>query len=342
MIEDVLALARIPAPTFSEEARIAWLEERLAGAPGNRVRDRAGNLIWTWGEGRPRLLLAAHVDTVFPPGTPLEARRDGGRLAGPGVGDNAAAVAAVVHVVERLPTSPGLAVAFTVGEEGLGNLRGAVAACESLRPEAFVAVEGHGLEHVLADGVGSVRASVTVRGPGGHSWVNRGRPSAVHALLELGTALAKLGTAEAPVNVGIVSGGRSVNTIADHAELVLERRALGETPLDAFVAALEGLAAPEPLTVSIELLGRRPPGRLDRGAPILAAVRAVRAELGLPDRLEAGSTDANAALARGIPALTLGVARGDGMHTLGEWIDADSLELGARQLELVLGRLLLA
>jgi len=74
VIEDVLALARIPAPTFSEEARIAWLEERLAGAPGNRVRDRAGNLIWTWGEGRPRLLLAAHVDTVFPPGTPLEAR----------------------------------------------------------------------------------------------------------------------------------------------------------------------------------------------------------------------------------------------------------------------------
>jgi len=340
LIEDVLALARIPAPTFAEEPRIAWLQERLAAARGERRRDAVGSLIWSIGERSLRLLLAAHVDTVFPEGTLLEARRDADRLTGPGIGDNAAAVAVVIQVVEELPASPGLAVAFTVGEEGLGNLRGAIAACEALRPEAFVAVEGHGLEHVVVDGVGSVRARVTVTGPGGHSWVNRGRPSAVHALLDLGAAVTRLGTAEAPVNVGVVSGGRSVNTIADQAEFVVERRALDEAPLDAFAAELKRLETPEPLAVSIELLGRRPSGRLDPGAPLLAAVRAARAELGLPDRLEAGSTDANAALARGIPALTLGVAHGGGMHTLDEWIDAGSLDLGARQLELVLRRFL--
>ena len=338
MIEDVLALARIPAPTFDEEARIAWLEGRLAGAPGDRARDAAGNLVWTFGGGEPRLLLAVHVDTVFPARTPLDARREGDRLTGPGVGDNAAAVAVAVHVVERL-APPGLAVAFTIGEEGLGNLRGAIAACEALRPDAFIAVEGHGLEHVLVDGVGSVRARVTVTGPGGHSWKDRGRPSAVHALLELGAALARLETAEAPVNVGLLSGGRSVNTIADRAELVVERRGLDDAPLDEFEAAL-ALDIPAPLAVSIELLGRRPCGRLDRGHPLLAAVRAVRAELGLPDALDAGSTDANAALARGIPALTLGVAYGGGSHTLEEWIDAASLDLGALQLERVLRRLL--
>ena len=339
MIEDVLALARIPAPTFAEEARIAWLEERLADAPGERRRDAAGNLVWTQGEGGLRLLLTAHVDTVFPEGTLLEPRRDGDRLTGPGIGDNAAAVAVAVHVVERLAV-PGLAVAFTVGEEGLGNLRGAIAACEELRPEAFVAVEGHGLEHVLVDGVGSVRAHVAVTGPGGHSWKDRGRASAVHALLDLGAGLARLGTDEAPVNIGLVSGGRSVNTIAERAELLVERRSLDEPPLDEFAAALE-LELASPLAVSVEIVGRRPCGRLDRDHPLLAAARAVRAELGLPDVLDAGSTDANAALARGIPALTLGVAFGGGSHTLEEWIDAASLELGARQLEGVLLRRLL-
>ena len=338
MIEDILALARIPAPTFAEDARIAWLEERLGSAPGARRRDAVGNFVWVFGEGKPRLLLAAHVDTVFPAGTPLQARREGDRLLGPGIGDNAAAVAVVAHVVERL-APPGLAVVFTVGEEGLGNLRGAIAACEELRPEAFVAIEGHGLEHVLVDGVGSIRARVTVTGQGGHSWKDRGRASAVHALLDLGAGLARLGTGEAPVNVGLVSGGRSVNTIAERAELLVERRSLDEPPLDEFAAALE-LELASPLAVSVEIVGRRPCGRLDRDHPLLTVARAARAELGLPDALEAGSTDANAALARGIPALTLGVAFGGGSHTLDEWIDAASLELGARQLEGVLQRLL--
>ena len=343
LIEDVLELARIPAPTFAEEDRIAWIERRLEGAPGERRRDAAGNLLWTWGDGRPVVLVAAHVDTVFPEGTPLDAHVEGDHLAGPGVGDNAAAVAAAVDVVGRLLASVELApgaVAFTVGEEGLGNLRGAIAACEALRPEAFLALEGHGLEKVIVDPVGSFRARVVVAGPGGHSWADRETPSAIHALFTLGAELTALGSAAGPVNVGLVSGGRSVNTIAGRAELVVEMRALDEATLDGFASALEKLAVPPPLSVSIELLGRRPSGQLPRDAPLLEAVRAVRAELGLPDRLEAGSTDANAALARGIPALTLGIARGSGMHTLEERIDAGSLELGRKQLELVLQRLL--
>jgi tripeptide aminopeptidase len=341
--DDIVAIARTPAPTFSEEARLQWLERRLASAHGRRERDAAGNLVWSWGDGPPRVVVAAHVDTVFPAGTELDVREHDGHLVGPGVGDNAAAVAVAVHVVETLleegPVAPG-AVAFTVGEEGLGNLRGATHLCRSLAPEAFIALEGHGLEEVLVDAVGSVRARVTVRGPGGHSWEDRGTPSAVDGLVDLASRLRRLGTQTAPINIGTVAGGRSVNTIADHAELLVERRALKQASLDVFADTIAGLRLLMPLEVTTEIVGRRPAGRLERKAPLLAAVLEVRRRLRLPVKLGEGSTDANAALAAGIPALCLGVARGDSMHSLHERIERSSLAEGAEQLRQVLQLLL--
>jgi tripeptide aminopeptidase len=343
IVDDLLAIARTPAPTFAEEARLAWLERRLGRLPGRRERDEAGNLVWSWGEGAPRVVVAAHVDTVFPAGASLEIREQNGHLVGPGVGDNAAAVAVAIHVVEELlgeaSLSPG-AVAFTVGEEGLGNLKGATELCRSLRPEAFIALEGHGLDEVIVDAVGSIRARVSVSGPGGHSWEDRGTPSAVNGLLELAEGIAALGTPDAPVNIGTIGGGRSVNTIADHAELLAERRALEQEPLDTFASALGQLVLPGPLEVGIEIVGRRPAGRLERDAPLLRTVLDVREGLGLPPTLGEGSTDANAALAAGIPALCIGVARGESMHALHEWIETSSLADGAAHLREVLRALL--
>jgi acetylornithine deacetylase/succinyl-diaminopimelate desuccinylase-like protein len=322
---------------------MAWLRERLAGAGGTLAEDGAGNLIWRWGAGDPRVVVAAHVDTAFPAETPLDARREGDALVGPGVGDNAAAVALAVHVVEPLVGAgrlgPG-AVAFTVGEEGLGNLRGAIAVAAAWPRAAFVALEGHGLEHVLVDAVGSVRARVEVEGPGGHSWVDRGGPSAIHALLDLGRGLTALGTPETPVNIGRLAGGTAVNAIAARAELTVEMRALDEAALEDFASALGRLSAPAPLRVAARVLGRRPAGRLPREDPLLAAARAARAEAGLPDALDAGSTDAAAALARGMSAICIGATTGSGMHTPGERIDIPGLALGWAQLEGLLLRLL--
>jgi tripeptide aminopeptidase len=341
LVEEVIALAQTPAPTFAEAERIAWLERRLAAAPGRRWRDAAGNLIWAWGSGRPRLVVAAHVDTVFPAETDLTVRREGDELVGPGIGDNAAAVAVAVRVTEALlreagdTLAPG-AVAFTVGEEGLGNLCGVREVVRSLDPEALIALEGHMLDEVVVDAVGSLRARVTVRGPGGHSWDDRGTPSAIDGLLALAAELRALSEPDSPVNLGTIGGGRSVNTVADQAELVVERRALASGPLAEFDAALASLRLPEPLGVEVEMLGRRPAGRLDRAAPLLSAVLAVRARLGLEPRLGDGSTDANAALAAGVPALCIGVSRGSSMHALDERIDATTLDTGAAQLDGVL------
>jgi acetylornithine deacetylase/succinyl-diaminopimelate desuccinylase-like protein len=343
LLEEIAELARIPAPTFAEEARLAWLERRLDGAPGRVRRDGVGNVVWSWGDGRPELLLTAHVDTAFAAETPLMVERHGDFLEGPGVGDNAAAVMVAVDVVEALLARESLApgaVAFTVGEEGLGNLRGADFALRELRPRACIALEGHGLDHVLVDAVGSIRARVRIHGPGGHSWVDRGTPSAIHALLAVGADLASSGNPESPVNIGVVSGGRAVNAVADTAELVVEMRSLHEEDLDGFAELLAGLDAEPPLELRSDVLGRRPAGRLDPGDDLAHAVRSVRSELGLADNLGAGSTDANAAFPLGIPALALGVSRGSGMHTAHERIEVASLAAGRRQLEHVLVRLL--
>jgi len=341
--EDIEALVAIAAPTFAEDARLSWLERRLADVPGERRRGASSSLVWSWGGSRPELVVTAHVDTVFPEGTVLGVKRVGDDLVGPGVGDNAAAVAVAIAVAERLlaveQLAPG-AVAFTVGEEGLGNLRGAVEVCEQLAPHAFIALEGHGLEHVIVDAVGSLRARLKVTGPGGHSWVDRGTPSAITALMRCAASLLELDEPAAPVNVGTVGGGRSVNAIADRAECLVERRALCEAPLDHFATALEALRVDDRLLLTVQIIGRRPAGRLARDGSLLASVRTARARLGLADTLGEGSTDANAAIARGIPALCLGVAYGSGMHTLSERIAAPSLKLGAAQLHEVMRSLL--
>lgn len=307
-----------------------WLERRLADAPGTRARDEAGNLVWRLGGPPFRLLVLAHVDTVFAADVPHEVVEEDGVLRGPSIGDNSLAVAVAVDVLERLAPD-GVAVAFTVGEEGLGGLRGARHACATIPTEAAIALEGHGVDHVCADAVGSVRVRLTVTGPGGHSWADRGRPSAIHGLVGL---LAPLDG----VNVGLISGGEAVNGIARRAEAAVEFRSLEEAEIERVHRRLESLEAPEGLELRVETIDRRPAGRLDLGHPLLAAVRETRAELGLPDEYRDGSTDANAALAAGIPALSLGCARGGDMHTPGEWIDRASIAEGVAQLDGVLRR----
>jgi tripeptide aminopeptidase len=343
IVRDIRTIAAIPAPTFAEERRLEWLTERLEGMPGELGRDAAGNLIWSWGDGPPALLITAHVDTVFPAETPLAVDQRDGWLVGPGVGDNAAAIAVVLEVVGgllRLGSPRAGAVAFTVCEEGLGNLRGARQACADLAPQAVIALEGHGLESVVADAHGSLRARIAVAGPGGHAWTDRGRPSAIHELLRIGVQILRQSSPESPVNVGLIQGGLSINAIAPSAQLTVEKRATDPRALAEFRALLDALTTVRPLEVEVDILGERPAGSVPHDHPLLVTALDARAALGLEPAIESGSTDANAALALGIPAIGLGVSRGRDMHTVDEAIQISSLELGARQLELILDAVL--
>lgn len=341
VLADVRAVAEIPAPTFEEDARIDWLEKRLAESAVRPTRDEVGNLVWRWGRGRPRLMLTAHVDTVFPRETKLSTNVDGDRLHGPGVGDNAAAIAVVLNVAESIDFQRAAylaagAVVFTVGEEGLGNLRGALAALETLKPEAMIAVEGHGLESIAVDAIGSVRSQIRIDGPGGHSWVDRGTPSAIHEGVRIGAQLLAKSSHDSPVNLGTLSGGVSVNTIASSAEIDVELRSADSSRLDSFETILASLPSASSLAVSVVEIARRPAGELDRDHPLVNVVNRARRELDLPEAYVSASTDANAAFAFGIPALSIGVANGRSMHSVEEEISISSLEIGRRQLEKIL------
>ena len=345
-VDRVLAVARricaVPAPTFHEEARAELVTALFAEAGLAPTRDRVGNVIAELGEGPgdEAVVFAAHLDTVFPADTDIAFAETDGRLAAPGLGDNSLAVAALVELARALaPRQPRrrLVLAATVGEEGLGDLRGAKALLDDRPCQAFVAVEGQMLDSLTVAAAGSIRFRITIRGPGGHPWSDRDNPSAIHALLEpLAGLVAKLRKSGLVANVGVIAGGTVINAIAAEARADLDVRSEDERALRraaqrvhaAFAAVGDGLE------VEIAELGHRPGGRIDPDDPLLAAARRARERAGLGPAPElASSTDANAAHGRGIPAITVGVTTGGNAHRLDEYIDLEPLPAGLAALE---------
>jgi tripeptide aminopeptidase len=298
------------------------------------------------GPAADEIVLAAHLDTVFAGDTEIVFREQDGRLAAPGIGDNSLAVAALVHLARRLRALPlrrPVVLAATVGEEGLGDLRGAKALVQARPCQAFIAVEGMMLDSLTVAAVGSLRFRLTVRGPGGHPWSDRGNPSAIHGILGPLQAIAdRAGRAGVVVNVGVIGGGTVINAIAGTASAELDLRSEDEGALrtaaevvrDAFAGLGNGLE------LEIEGLGHRPGGRLDPAHELLSAARAARARAGLPEATEsASSTDANAAHGRGIPAITVGVSTGANAHRLDEYIDLGPIPAGLASLEALVDEL---
>jgi len=306
---------------------------RAAGA--DPAIDATGNVMARFGPpDGPAAVVAAHLDTVFGPEVDVTPARDGDVLRGPGIGDDSLAVAALVHTARRLaaraPAHP-VVLAATVGEEGLGDLRGARAVLDAVGCDAFVALEGHGIESIQTAGIASARLIASATGPGGHSWGDRGTPSAVHVLVE---ALRDAIDAAAPghVNVGVVRGGTSINTIAASAQAEIDLRDADDAALDRRRDAVE--AALRRRGVEVERVGRRPGGATRADHPLLVAARAARAFAGLPAAEEtASSTDANAAMGRGIPAVCVSLTHGEGAHTLDERVELAPLAAGLASVE---------
>lgn len=325
LAEDAVDLCAIPAPTFAEGPRARELARRLQDAGAEPIDDAVGNVIVRIGGAGPALAVCAHLDTVFGADVALDVRRDGPMLHGPGIGDNALGLAGLLHLARRLcerPTATPVLLVGTVGEEGLGDLRGAAAVVDREPLTGLLALEGHGLDSIAIGGVGSVRLRATYRGAGGHPWSDRGRGSATHAAVAAADR-AIAAAAPAMVNIGTIKGGETINAIAEHAELAIDLRhpdpvLLARTE-DRVLRALRA-ALPRGVEAEIEEIGRRPGGRTGDRRMVAAAQRA-RQSAGLGRAWEHdASTDANAAIGRGIPALTLGISRGGNAHRRDEWI----------------------
>ncbi|AWN24338.1 acetylornithine deacetylase [Deinococcus irradiatisoli] len=331
-------IAQTPAPTFHEEERaqlLAHLWRDLGHAP---ERDAVGNVLLRLGPRQGKaLLLAAHLDTVFGPETDVTVREEGGRLVGPGVGDNSSSLAVLTAFLRDLDPAQlrrPLWIAANVGEEGLGDLRGAKALLSEHAPElsAFVAVDGY-LGVAVTKAVGVRRYRVMFSGQGGHSWGDQA-PSALHALGLAITALYSLPLPSSPrttLNVGVASGGNSVNSIASSAELLLDLRSLDAQLLDDLDSkarhALQGAARQVGVQLRLDQVGDRPGGNL-RSDNLLRLARLASQPAGLELKTAASSTDANAAAPHGVPSLALGVYRGGNAHREDEWVQPGSLATG--------------
>jgi tripeptide aminopeptidase len=352
-IDDACAICEIPAPTGDERRRAEWVADRLREAGLEPGIDASGSVLAAVEAGDRAgggpILFAAHLDTVFPDIDEITVRRDGNVLHAPGIGDNSLGVAALLFLARRLGGANGaggrsrrpVVLAATTGEEGFGNLRGARSVVDACEPAEFVAIEGGGVGELVTRGVGSARYKLIATAPGGHSWRDRGEPSAVHALVDLLHAiLADPGSAS--VNVGAVHGGAGINVLAPSAEATIEFRDPDTSRLDAVAARLTRAAAAAAGgngSMRVEELGRRPGGATPEDHPLVRAAVDAAVAAGLPrPRAAESSTDANAALGAGIPAITVGLCRSVDPHTPEERIDVADLGPSLTALADLVGR----
>ncbi len=348
LLDQTIAIAAVPASPYGEQERGAFLLQRFREVGLADVhQDEMGNVIGLrrGTGGGPRVLLAAHMDTVYPQGTDFTPRRDGRKVHGPGIRDNSAGVGVLLAMVQLLDAAgiqtPGdLVVCSNVGEEGLGNLRGMRALMEAWgsRVDAVLVVDGD-LSGVVHAGIGSTRLRVRILTPGGHSYGNFGAPNAIHIMGRIIADFSALRVPERPrttYNVGTISGGISVNSIAASCEAVIDMRSVEMGPLEAVEAQLREIVARHSrgadIKAEIEVLGRRPVGSIPADHPLVKLVAEAHRAVGLPVRSEPSSTDANIPLAMGIPAVCTGASQGGAVHSPTEYLDADSLVPGVKSL----------
>ena len=351
VLDLAIAIQQIPAPPFGEQQRGAFIRERFAVEGLQDVSvDQPGNVFGCLpGRGQEKpLVVSAHLDTVFPFDTNLHVRRETDKIFGPGIGDNSLGLAGMFGLLWLLRQKYGEKTAFpgdiwfvaNVGEEGLGDLRGMRAVIDRFDQQAlaYLILEGMALGQIYHRALGVRRYRISVHTTGGHSWVDYGRPSAIHELAELITRLTALPIPSQPrstLNVGMVTGGTSVNTIAPEAHLELDLRSEDSLVLDNLTRQAETIAesAQRPgVQVIVELIGQRPAGKLPAAHPLVRLAKRSLLAQGLQANLTIGSTDANIPLSRGLPAITLGLSTGYGAHTINEYIHTQPLAQGLGQL----------
>lgn len=376
-----LEILRIPAPPFGERARAEWFLERFHQLGlANPHLDEAGNALAElpaaqsapkpgapyldsemWAPAAelggqpatPLVLLSAHLDTVFPSATSTEPTELETRIIAPGACDNASGLSALLGLAAALrhaELAPAVPIVFAanVGEEGEGDLRGMrhlfTRSPYATRVAAAVVLEGGGSSALVTRALASRRFSVTISGPGGHSWADAGAPNPILILARALLALESLDLPHAQprttLNIGQISGGTSINSIPASATALLDLRSSDFAQLKEFESALCRTLAewvPAPASLSIKVIGDRPGGVLPDDSPLLTTLRAVDRHLNLRTEPGLGSTDANIPLSLGIPAIAMGAGGlGGGIHTLQEWYDPTGRNAALRRILLTL------
>ena len=362
--EEQIRITEIPAPPFQESARAAYMKTLLSGAGLHVTVDTTGNVIGEFAGSSPEIvMLTAHMDTVFPAGTDVRVKREGGRLLAPGISDNGTGLAALVAMAKafreaKIKSTKTILFVADVGEEGEGNLRGIRALVDAYKKNLkyVIALDGSATEYVTNAALASRRVEVAIAGPGGHSWSDFGVPNPIHAL---GRGISRFVAARVPesprtsFNIGEIEGGTSVNSIPMNAQMKVDLRSESEAELtklegilrDSIRAGIDeemsaarerGMAGSATLLdLKISVLGVRPSGELADDSPLLQALLAADKRLGNRSRMERSSTDANIPLSVGIPAISIGAGgRSGGAHTLEEWFDPTGRELGLHRVAL--------
>jgi len=355
-VEDQIRFCEIPAPSFKEEARGRELQ-RVFQQLGlqNVTVDRAGNVLGhhPGAAPRPHVVIAAHLDTVFPEGTNVKVKREGSVLHGPGIGDDCRGLAVLVAIVREMKNAkvqtPGsITFVANVGEEGLGDLRGVKELFNNTlkdQIDRFVSIDGTGV-HVTNVAVGSHRYRVTFKGPGGHSFGAFGMANPMGAM---GRAIARIQEVQVPrqpkttFNVGRIGGGTSVNSIPSEGWMELDMRSSDPASLSAVDANIQKAidaavteenarwGKPGTITVAKELVGDRPAGSTPESSPIVRSALAAATVLGFTANLGEGSTDSNIPMSLKVPAVTIGGGgRGRDAHALTESFDTTDAWMGTQ------------
>ena len=357
ILDDQIEIARTPAPPFQERARAELVTSKVEPLDLEPELDDIGNVLVPLppngsGTDRQPVIIAAHLDTVFEAETPVRIRNVGRRWIGPGIADNARGLAVAISVVRALvqchvqPRHP-IVFAFTVGEEGSGDLRGVKHLFNPESPfrsaEAFIALDGSGLRRIVHRALGSRRYRVSIRGPGGHSWSDWGRANPAHAIGRFIHGVASLELPREPrttLTVTRLGGGVSVNAIPAECWVDLDLRSESGNVLQTTenrirkalgaAASAEGARGEGRLTTAVELIGDRPTGRLPASHPLMTTAIKITEALGELPEPAASSTDANVPISLGIPAIALG---GGGLsgdaHSEREWFEDTDGAAGA-------------
>lgn len=348
VVEEAIRIQQIPAPTFGEAERAAYVQARfrefgLIDVFTDDVHNVYGRLA---GDEPHHLatLIVAHTDTVFDQQTDLTIRREGNLIYGPGLGDNSLGVASLLGFLKAMreqkwSMASDIWFLATSGEEGLGDLRGMRQAFARLRDKVayVINLEGLAFGHIYHAGIAVHRLRICAKTEGGHSWLHFGRPSAIHAILQLGARITQLQPPQKPrttYNIGMIDGGQSINSIAANASLWLDLRSESRDELDNLAKQVRGLvgalATPD-VQFSIDVVGDRPAGFTAPDHPLVKGALAALDAVGVRGTLETGSTDGNVSLADGCPTVTIGITRGGNAHRLDEFIEVGPVLMGMKQ-----------